>query len=344
MYQLIRVNSIDSLSEITAEKLFVFVECKLETDILIRLVELAEDHQLKVYYIKSNFFSDFDPIAEQNIIFECFKANLEYEPENYDEYHLYNSDLDSYVEFNSNINDIADLTILKWRDKLHADEYQEFIDIKWLVPNNNGKFVVEEYVKMTKALKDDVYKLFNFIGADHIAITTDSEKYFTCDNNLSDQDLLVAKSNNLVDNKYFFIPESNDYIAPKKFVLISDYQFKFAFNNLMNGDYIIGFKDNLRYSNYFTSSCQDFKVTTSTDLGWEPQPLYSNQDIESLALIRLVNTNYKVEVYDVVNNQLHYHGLVIKDSSEFKNFVLDYKNTLVNRYEKSINLEVLFGK
>lgn len=332
------------LNEISGDKLCLFIECPIETNMLLKLAELSNSKSIIIFKAIRNKLSHIDVLVEQKLILDNIDNIEQIELQNYVHYDVNNSQYDEYLGISSlATKDRIEVTIAEVRASLNNKCPQETISQEWLLTSNNGNFVVEYHEQVNDQLNQDVDDLFHFINASFIVITSDLKKIYSCGAELGKNDRVIAKSSNIVDHKYFFIPDSKAYIDPKKLVLINDYDFKFAFNNLMGGDYILGFNDNLRYSNYFMDNCKSFKVPTTNDF-IAREKLFIDQDMESLAIINIVNQDGKLDIFEVEDNQLALRGTVDKYSEEYQNFLLDYKNTLYNKQIKPLNLAVLFSK
>lgn len=213
--------------------------------------------------------------------------------------------------------------------------------VKQLLTNSrvdDSSLVINQCFKLEPALQADSNFFHKYIDGQHLCLTTDASKYFSYSNQKTDSDTIVSKSNRDLKYNYYFIPESECYKPRSKLVIVSSYDYKYAVQNLLTGEYHIGFDDQLKYSSYFQKQCNNNQVLTTYQVNYQNK-LFESQCEISLATINLVEANGSLEVYEIVSGSLQLVTVLEKDTIEYQLFVLNYKNSLEQK--QGVNFKAL---
>lgn len=339
------VTSEKSLEDCEAISYAFFLDCEMSSEILFKLTKLdTSNNQIKVFIRKSSYGATTPITIEREQIVNNLNLAKPLHLENYFEFDIYNKELDKYlnIDLTYKADELEELIEIV-RTQLRINTPHTVINCKWLNENISNSFVIDKYIKFNDVLAQDINDFFKHIKAKTIVLTSDENKYYTCSNKLDENDLVIAKASIVCEYDYFFIPNSKLYQEPSKVLFVGEADYQVAIEQLINGNYIIGYSDNLQHSLYFKKYINDYKPQQLTDF-IQSEILYASQNKESLGLIQLINQQQEVSIYQVINNKITLQGTVSKYSEQFSKYVQNYKSCLINRQNKGLQLEILFAQ
>ncbi len=263
------------------DQLIVFIDCKFNSKIYFKLVELSKELKLYIFVKHTNRYTMQQLKDEREaIITNPTKAIV-------DNYYRYQ--LDNLITSDNQVSS----SIPTERHHL-----EQLVNNQYLLEQPIEKNFITEYkIDCNQLLKAYIELLFRNLNADKIAITADTEKINKLSSNLSNADKLIAISSNNVDDQIFFIADNILFKQSPKLVIIGQADYKYAVNKLLLKDYIIDFNDSLRYSKYFKQLCTEYGVQTTNQ--YSKQTTIINDSFTITAIFDLVDNYGSIEIYQI---------------------------------------------
>lgn len=213
------------------------------------------------------------------------------------------------------------------------------IDESYLRNSEAKASVVEYYVETSDMLMRDCMLAFKLINASQIAYTLNLHRMYKCTDGLMPGENLISKSNVKSDKTYFLIPKLNGYEKEKQIFFLNISNYKYFLNNCIGKNYIVHLSEDLKDNNFVLSLLADNRVEQLSDY-LDSVQRYIKQDMDSLALINLVNKYENVILVTAVDNVLTEKKIAMGDLT-FKRFCLNYKNEIANLNTNKINIKDL---
>lgn len=299
----------------------IILEIKLDSISYSKLLDKALEYKLEVFKkitTKYQFDNSEYTVGNSNFI----------------PVDLLNNEYNIYLGLSKPTQDKAKVQLLQLKANLLKNEQL----------NNNylehaqSSLVIEYSQGIESALMLDLELFHQYINATAIILTGDESKYFTCTNSKEDNEIIVSKSNRDVEYNYYYLPKLKVYEPKKKIVVLNKLDYKYAIQNLMNKEYILGFIDDLGNNNFFNNKCIENNIENSNTVNYQKK-LYPNQSDIMLTIINIVEQYGSVEVYKVSDLKLEQISVLEHDELEYQKLILNYKNCLKN--ELSMGIELL---
>lgn len=324
------VNSVEDVHSLNRNAI-LFIHTKVDGELYIKLLTLSMNYKLIILKkISQKFQIDSDDINIEKIL-----KGGDYVTNNYYQIDLLNNSLNNYLQIAKSNYKRTHLQVeVEQKRLVHNQTNSEAY-----LPLIEKELVINYHRSLTPTLNADVNFFHKYINAKTICLTTDKQLYFKATNYLKTDAFKISSSNSIVTYKYFYLPKCSGYKSSKKVVLVKLEDLQFITKNLLNGEYTLIFTDDLENSSYFLKQCSQFNIETSNQVNTQSL-LYEGQDTISLGIINLVEKHNNIDLYEV-QNELSYIAPVRKKTSSYQFFLLDYKHSLVNKFENNCNLDLL---
>lgn len=309
------INSLLDLEQLTDYHLF-FIDTKFTNQYYERLLELLLIRPIKVYKRTNNIFAEI-PLEQER---EQIASGDDQYLEHYHQVDFMNDHLNCYLQITKTKADPTQLALNKFRIKKQLEFEQQ--------KEHNHHLVFELYIKANSQLLADVELFHNCIDCCYLGFTSDASKYYSYQENLTDTDILISKSNKESDNNYFMLPQVGDYRIHQKLLYIKTVDYKQVINKSNLQEYIIDVVDDLKYSQFFNQLCKDSKLKLAHNIKLN-KIKYNSQNTDCLLQIKLVEATGYLEIYQYENNQIKLMQILKKNSLEYQKMVLSYKNDIL---------------
>lgn len=308
----------------TDDNLCIFIDTKFTVRLFNQLQRLSETNQIKIYQRISNKFASHTVAEERDYILAGKEiAKLEH----YKEYDLLNSEFDHYLNLDAVKHNqrqvLLNLTTLELRSEVIESS------------------VINYYIQTTSYLEQLVEDLFRSVDVDRIALTTNSSRFNTVQLEVEKNEILVARTNTKSSNQILIIEDEYKFHNPPHIVIINDYDYKYAIDNLFTKEYILGFNDNLESSAYFQYMLVQNNIKTVSKY-CSQAILFPGQTINSLAVILLVQRYGHVQLSYIRDQQLITLPIIDIDNQQYKHLVLVYKHILHQKIIRDIDIIEFF--
>lgn len=183
----------------------------------------------------------------------------------------------------------------------------------------------------------DLEIALNYSNVKYAKFTDDEKEYYTISSNLTGEyeGVNLGCDNNLVIN----LPKSKYYNYNKKLLYVELENYKYAVE--LDPDlYIIIFEDKIKNSQYIEKIFREKGFILISEFQLRDR-ITEKQNMNALSLINLLHYTEVIDIVKIINGKAVNYGTLRKDSSSFKQFVTEYKNSIKLNTRYNLNLDLL---
>lgn len=203
---------------------------------------------------------------------------------------------------------------------------------------------VEELTELEKLDITIGFKMFD-VGA--IAFTSNKEEYYMQTTYVEKYNI-VAKVDGSNSSKVLLLPITKYYNYSKQLIVADLYNYE-QIAKLDSKKYIVWLDSKIQNSSYINNLFSDFELLSDYTIRSRRVP---NQNMDCLALINLLHYVNNIDLVKLENNEIIKDRRIDRQSSEFKDFICQYKTSIKNNEyfnienhidSKSKKLTILFA-
>lgn len=304
----------DDLEQMKDQRV-IFIDCQFNQQVFEPLLDRYVNAKFTAYVRINNQYATCNIEDERKRISSGDASGLEH----YSEVDFLKNQYNKYLAIQPMQQDEVGDQLNEFRK-----QKQRYYD---LLLEKDKRIVIETYIEVNEQLERDI-KLFHLtIDGSMLALTSNSDLYFTYCDELAKDDQLISKSNKKSAYKYFLLPRNEQYRPIPKVVTIHGFNYKQAFQLIRDKNFTVILNDQLQANQYLLNQCHDYQIATQFDLDL-PQSKYIDQNRNILLYIKLVEKYGELEVYEFDGTKLHFKQKLEKNTYEYQKMLLNYKNDI----------------